>query len=108
MELTYQVPRDAYVNLLESMIRKNDRRPLKMLTALLLTVGQMTAVILLCIFKLEGSQRIFVLIWSVLVAGITVLRRCTARQRAKGTLTRLEYSGQLPEDYWKKHRLTVA
>ena len=70
MELTYQVPRDAYVNLLESMIRKNDRRPLKMLTALLLTVGQMTAVILLCIFKLEGSQRIFVLIWSVLVAGL--------------------------------------
>ena len=108
MELTYQVPRDTYVNLLESMIRKNDRRPLKMLTALLLTVGQMAAVILLCIFKLEGSQRIFVLIWSVLVAGITVLRRCTARQRAKGTLTRLEYSGQLPEDYWKKHRLTVA
>lgn len=84
------------------------RRPLKMLTALLLTVGQMTAVILLCIFKLEGSQRIFVLIWSVLVAGITVLRRCTARSTAKGTLTRLEYSGQLPEDYWKKHRLTVA
>ena len=39
MELTYQVPRDTYVNLLESMIRKNDRRPLKMLTALLLTVG---------------------------------------------------------------------
>lgn len=83
MELTYQVPRDAYVNLLESMIRKNDRRPLKMLTALLLTVGQMTAVILLCFFKLEGSQRIFVLIWSVLVAGITVLRRCTARQRPR-------------------------
>ena len=71
MELTYQVPRDAYVDLLESMIRKNDRRPLKMLTALLLTVGQMAAVILLCIFKLEGSQRIFVLVWSVLVAGIT-------------------------------------
>ena len=105
MDLTYQVPRDAYIELLADMVRCNDRRPIRVATALLLTVGQMAAVILLCIFRLEASQRPFFLIWSVLLAGVTVLRRRTFRQRAKGTLDRLEYSGQLPADYWKEHRL---
>lgn len=107
-ELSYQVPREAYVGLLAGMIRKNDRRPLRVVTALLLTVGQMAAVGALCLFRLEGSQRIFFLVWSLLVAGLTVLRRCTVRQRAKGTLDRLEYTGQLPGDFWKEHRLQVT
>lgn len=107
MKLTYTVPRDNYIALLADMIRRNDRRPIRILTALLMTVGQMGVVILLCIFKLDAGQRIFFLIWSVLLAALTVLRRCTVRQRAKGTLQRLEYSGQLPKDYWEKHRLKI-
>lgn len=107
-ELSYQVPREAYVGLLAEMIRKNDRRPLRVISALLLTVGQMAAVGALCLFRLEGSQRIFFLVWSLLVAGLTVLRRCTVRQRAGGTLQRLEYTGQLPGDFWKEHRLRVT
>ena len=35
-ELTYQVPRQAYANLLADMIRKNDRRPFRVAAALLL------------------------------------------------------------------------
>lgn len=107
MKLTYTVPRDNYIELLADMIRRNDRRPIRILTTLLMTVGQMGVVIVLCIFKLDASQRIFFLVWSVLLAGVTVLRRCTVRQRAKGTLQRLEYSGQLHQDYWEKHRLKV-
>lgn len=105
MDLTYSVPREAYIDLLAEMIRQSERRPLRVFTTMLLTVGQMAVVILLCIFRLEAGQRSFALIWSLLVAGITLLRRLTRRQRAKGTLMRLEDSGQLPADYWKPHRL---
>ena len=49
MNLAYQVPRAAYIALLADMVRRNDRRPIRIVTALLMTVGQMAAVILLCI-----------------------------------------------------------
>lgn len=107
-ELRYNVPRQAYVGLLADLTRKNDRRPLRVFTALLLTVGQMAAVAWLCVFRLEGGQRLFFAVWSALLAALTVLRRCTVRQRAQGTLRRLEYGGQLPEDFWKEHRLLAA
>ncbi|WP_300413352.1 hypothetical protein [uncultured Oscillibacter sp.] len=107
-ELTYQVPRRAYAGLLEEMIRRNDRRPLRVAAALLLTVGQMAVVAWLCVFRLEPGQRAFFLGWSLLLAGLTVLRRRTARQRANGTLQRLEYTGQLPPDYWKDHHLRIT
>lgn len=106
--LTYKVPRQAYLELLADMTRKNDRRPVRLITGLLLTVGQMAAVAWLCLFRLEPGQRSFFLIWSVLLAALTVLRRCTVRQRAKGTLQRLEYTGQLSEDFWKEHQLRIA
>lgn len=108
MKLTYQVPREVYIELLAEMIRRNERRPIRVATALLMTVGQMAVVILLCIFRLEAGQRLFFLIWSVLLAGLTVLRRATVRQRAKGTLQRLEYTGQLSQDFWEEHRLSTA
>lgn len=108
MELTYQVPREMYIELLADMIRRNERRPIRLATALLMTVGQMAVVILLCIFRLEAGQRVFFLIWSVLLAALTVLRRSTVKLRAKGTLQRLEYTGQLPEDFWKEHRLRTV
>ena len=108
MDLSYQVPREAYIALLADMIRRNDRRPLRLFTGLLLTVGQMGVVLWLCFARLTPDQRPFFLIWSALVAAITVLRRATVKLRAKGTLQRLEYSGQLPQDYWKKHHLKVG
>ena len=108
MDLTYQVSKETYIDLLADMVRRNDRRPLKVVTALLLTVVQMAVVLMLCVFRLEGQQRTFAIVWSLLLAGITLLRRCTVRQRAAGTLRRLEYSGQLPEDYWQKHRLRTV
>lgn len=108
MEIAYQVPRQLYIALLADMIRKNDRRPIRIFTALLLTVGQMAVVILLCIFRLEEGQRLFFLGWSVLLAALTLLRRCTVKQRANGTLQRLEYTNQLPEDYWKEHKLRTT
>lgn len=105
MDLTYKVPRQAYIDLLANMIRRNERRPIRVFTLLLLTVVQMTAVILLCIFRLNPDQRIFFLVWSILLAALTVLRRCTVMSRARGTLQRLEYTGQLSEDFWKEHKL---
>lgn len=108
MDLSYQVPRQAYVSLLADMIRRNERRPLRIFTLALLTVGQMAVVGWLCYARLEPGQRPFFMVWSALVAAITVLRRCTVTLRAKGTLQRLEYTGQLPADYWKKHRLQVG
>lgn len=107
-ELTYKVPRQAYVGLLAQMIRKNERRPLRVATTLLMTVGQMAAVGALCLFRLEGGQRVFFLVWSLLLSALTILRRCTVRQRAGGTLERLEYTGQLSEDFWKEHRLQIT
>lgn len=107
-ELTYQVPRQAYADLLADMIRKNDRRPIRIAIALLLTAGQMAAVAFLCVFRLEAGERTFFVVWSLLLAGLTVLRRCTVKQRANGTLQRLEYTGQLPQDYWKEHHLRVT
>ena len=89
MDLTYQVSKETYIDLLADMVRRNDRRPLKVVTALLLTVVQMAVVLMLCVFRLEGQQRTFAIVWSLLLAGITLLRRCTVRQRAAGTLRRL-------------------
>lgn len=108
MDYTYQVPREAYIELLADMIRRNERRPIRVFTFLLLTVVQLAVVLLLCLFRLEAGQRIFVLIWSLLLAALTVLRRSTVIPRAKGTLQRLEYTGQLPEEYWKEHRLRTV
>ena len=108
MDMTYRVSKNAYIELLADMVRRNDSRPLKLLTAFLLTIGQMAAVAVLCVTRLEGSTRLFAIVWSLLLAGITLLRRKTVRQRAKGTLQRLEYAGQLPEDYWREHKLRTA
>ena len=108
MDMTYRVSKNAYIELLADMVRRNDSRPLKLLTAFLLTFGQMAAVAVLCVTRLEGSTRLFAIVWSLLLAGITLLRRKTVRQRAKGTLQRLEYAGQLPEDYWREHKLRTA
>lgn len=107
MNLNYYVPRESYIYLLAEMIRKNDRRPIRLFTAFLATVGQFGIVLALCVFKLERSQWPFFLIWSVLLVGLTILRRSTVSLRAKGTLQRLEYTGQLPPDYWEKHRLEI-
>lgn len=105
MDLTYKVPRDAYIELLADMIRRNQRRPIRVFTFLLLTMVQLTAVTFLCIFRLEPGQRVFFLVWSFLLAALTILRRRTVRLRAKGSLQRLEYTGQLSEDFWKEHKL---
>ncbi len=107
MNLNYYVPRESYIYLLSEMIRKNDRRPIRIFTAFLATIGQFGIVLALCIFKLDRSQWPFFLIWSILLAGLTILRRSTVSLRAKGTLQRLEYTGQLSPDYWEKHRLRV-
>lgn len=97
MDMTYRVSKNAYIELLADMVRRNDSRPVKLFTMFLLTLGQMTAVAVLCATRLEGRERVFAIVWSLLLAGITLLRRRTVRQRAKGTLQRLEYAGQLPE-----------
>lgn len=99
MDMTYRVSKNAYIELLADMVRRNDSRPVKLFTTFLLTLGQMAAVAVLCATRLEGRERVFAIVWSLLLAGITLLRRRTVRQRAKGTLQRLEYAGQLPEDY---------
>lgn len=108
MDMTYRVSQNAYIELLADMVRRNDSRPVKLFTTFLLTLGQMAAVAVLCATRLEGRERVFAIVWSLLLAGITLLRRRTVRQRAKGTLQRLEYAGQLPEDYWREHRLRTA
>lgn len=106
MDIHYKVPKQIYIELLAEMIRTNERRPIRVLTTLLLTVGQMAIIMGLCVFKVEqASHKTFLLIWSLLLAGLTVLRRCTTRQRAAGTLRRLEYTKQLPQDYWQEHKL---
>ena len=81
MDMTYRVSKNAYIELLADMVRRNDSRPLKLLTAFLLTFGQMAAVAVLCVTRLEGSTRLFAIVWSLLLAGITLLRRKTVRQR---------------------------
>lgn len=108
MDMTYRVSKNAYIELLADMVRRNDSRPVKLFTTFLLTLGQMAAVAVLCATRLEGRERVFAIVWSLLLAGITLLRRRTVRQRAKGTLQPLEYAGQLPEDYWREHRLRTA
>ena len=60
----------------------NDSRPVKLFTTFLLTLGQMAAVAVLCATRLEGRERVFAIVWSLLLAGITLLRRRTVRQRA--------------------------
>ena len=94
MDMTYRVSKNAYIELLADMVRRNDSRPIKLLTTFLLTLGQMAAVAVLCATRLEGRERVFAIVWSLLLAGIT--------------LQRLEYAGQLPEDYWREHRLRTA
>ena len=64
MDMTYRVSKNAYIELLADMVRRNDSRPLKLLTAFLLTFGQMAAVAVLCVTRLEGSTRLFAIVWS--------------------------------------------
>ena len=44
MDMTYRVSKNAYIELLADMVRRNDSRPIKLLTTFLLTLGQMAAV----------------------------------------------------------------
>ena len=64
MDMTYRVSKNAYIELLADMVRRNDSRPLKLLTAFLLTFGQMAAVAVLCVTRLEGSTRLFAIVCS--------------------------------------------
>ena len=105
MKLEYTVTENDYITLLAGLIRIRDNRPLRRVAFLLLTVGQMAVIAWLCLTRLAPEQRPFFIVWSVLLAAFTVLRRRTVRARAKGTLYRLKADGQLPEDYWKPHRL---
>ncbi len=73
--------KNAYIELLADMVRRNDSRPVKLFTTFLLTLGQMAAVAVLCATRLEGRERVFAIVWSLLLAGITLLRRRTVRQR---------------------------
>jgi len=105
MKLTYTVTENDYIRLLTQLIRKKDRRPFAMVTLFLLTAGQMILIAWLCVYRLERERWAFFIVWSVLIAAFTVLRRCTVRARARGTLYRLKANAQLPADYWKPHRL---
>lgn len=107
MKLIYTVPRELYIILMEDMIRKRERRPLGMFLYFILTIGQFAGCLLVGFLRMEGKSRYFLLIWSVLLAALTILRRSTVPQRAKGLLMRLEDSGQLPKDFWEKHILQV-
>lgn len=40
MDMTYRVSKNAYIELLADMVRRNDSRPIKLLTTFLLTLGQ--------------------------------------------------------------------
>ena len=106
MKVTYKVTEEDYTKLLAGLIRKRDRRPAQRVMFFLLTAGQIAVVAWLCIFRLAPGQRLFYIVWSLLLAGFTVLRRCTAHSRAKGTLLRLKDNGQLPADYWEEHTLS--
>ena len=54
MDMTYRVSKNAYIELLADMVRRNDRRPIKLLTTSLLTLGQMAAVAVLYATWLDG------------------------------------------------------
>ena len=106
MKLRYKVSEKDYVALLAGLIRKKDAAPWRRVMFFVLTAGQMAVVAWLCIFRLAPGQRLFYIVWSLLLAGFTLLRRFTAPARAKGTLYRLKEGGQLPADFWEEHRLS--
>ena len=45
MDMTYRVSKNAYIELLADMVRRNDSRPIKLLTTFLLTVN--------CLYRLQ-------------------------------------------------------
>ena len=92
--------------MLAGFIRKRDQRLSRRIMLFLMTLGQMGLVAWLCMTKLERSQWAFYIVWSLLLAAVSILRVLTFRQRAKGTLLRLKDNGQLPEDFWKPHHLS--
>ena len=94
MDMTYRVSKNAYIELLADMVRRNDSRPIKLLTTFLLTLGQMTAVAVLYATRLEGRERVFAIVWSLLLAGITLLRR---REVSDKLIAALEAAEQTDE-----------
>ena len=94
MDMTYRVSKNAYIELLADMVRRNDSRPIKLLTTFLLTLGQMAAVAMLYATRLEGRERVFAIVWSLLLAGITLLRR---REVSDKLIAALEAAEQTDE-----------
>ena len=94
MDMTYRVSKNAYIELLADMVRRNDSRPIKLLTTFLLTLGQMAAVAVLYATRLEGRERGFAIVWSLLLAGITLLRR---REVSDKLIAALEAAEQTDE-----------
>ena len=94
MDMTYRVSKNAYIELLADMVRRNDSRPVKLFTTFLLTLGQMAAVAVLCATRLEGRERVFAIVWSLLLAGITLLRR---REVSDKLIAALEAAEQTDE-----------
>ena len=94
MDMTYRVSKNAYIELLADMVRRNDSRPIKLLTTFLLTIGQMAAVAVLYATRLEGRERVFAIVWSLLLAGITLLRR---REVSDKLIAALEAAEQTDE-----------
>ena len=94
MDMIYRVSKNAYIELLADMVRRNDSRPIKLLTTFLLTLGQMAAVAVLYATRLEGRERVFAIVWSLLLAGITLLRR---REVSDKLIAALEAAEQTDE-----------
>ena len=94
MDMTYRVSKNAYIELLADMVRRNDSRPIKLLTTFMLTLGQMAAVAVLYATRLEGRERVFAIVWSLLLAGITLLRR---REVSDKLIAALEAAEQTDE-----------
>jgi len=109
MTFHYTVRESEYISVLTQVLKRNEAKPFRLLALLLLTVGQMSWVGYMIFFTdvPDARGRVFMAVWSLVIAGTNICFRLFRRKRATGLLRRLKNSGQLMESYWSEHTLHI-
>ena len=107
MHFCYSVTKDQYLQMLEHLLQKKEHAPFRVLSFLLLTVGQSIWVVSMLSSDLTTKGKVFLVVWSCILTAINVIYRCTRKRRAKTALENLIKTEQIKPDYWKPHHLTI-
>lgn len=108
MTFHYKVTDTQYITMLESILKRQETSPIRLIALFFLTIGQTLWVIyMISTANLSDHQKIFMVTWSVILFGINIIYRLGRHRRAVKMFRRLQAQQQIDPTYWGTHTLRI-